>query len=112
MTKCVQRSKASLTNLHNRYRALAVWNPTKEGIYMADARKLARDLIQAGCAAGKTFGISVNRDISQRTVSRAIDEGGKYGEIQLVQEILDAPGLIESSDRTTHRGHRGQSAVQ
>jgi hypothetical protein len=32
------------------------------------------------------------RFMSARTVGRAIDEGGKYGEIQLGREIMDAKG--------------------
>ncbi|KAF7372118.1 hypothetical protein MVEN_00070600 [Mycena venus] len=42
--------------------------------------------------------------MSRRTVARAVNEGGKYGELQLRREIMDAPGFIESSDGTTHRG--------
>ncbi|KAJ6589185.1 hypothetical protein B0H19DRAFT_1248744 [Mycena capillaripes] len=83
--------------------------------YTAVARELARNLTFAGCTAGKVefavrscadaFGIKIrHRFMSRRTVGRAIDEGGKYREIQLAREILDAPGFIESSDGTTHRG--------
>ncbi|KAJ7132017.1 hypothetical protein C8R44DRAFT_612781, partial [Mycena epipterygia] len=83
--------------------------------YSAVSRELARNLTFAGCSAAKVefvvnscvraFGIKVRRRfMSHRTVGRAIDEGGKYGEIQLGREIMDAPGFVESSDGTTHRG--------
>ncbi|KAF8152881.1 hypothetical protein K438DRAFT_1623066, partial [Mycena galopus ATCC 62051] len=86
------------------------------GQYHAASRELARNLTYAGCAAGKiafavkscadTFGVKIrhSRFMDPRSVGRAIDEGGKYGELQLAREILDSPGFIESSDGTTHRG--------
>ncbi|KAJ7197518.1 hypothetical protein B0H12DRAFT_976458, partial [Mycena haematopus] len=88
----------------------------RRGQYTATARELTRSLTHAGCAAEKVaaavkscagaFGIRIkgNRFMSARTVARAIDEGGKYGEIQLAREMLEAPGFVESSDGTTHRG--------
>jgi hypothetical protein len=30
--------------------------------------------------------------MSVRTVGWVVDEGGKYGEIQLAQEVMNAPG--------------------
>ncbi|KAJ7578909.1 hypothetical protein C8J56DRAFT_1110943 [Mycena floridula] len=112
--KRTARAKASLRDLQEAHKKVLVWNPTSHGIFTAEARKLARQLTRAGCAAEKikfaiqccaaAFGITVCRDISRRTVSRAIDEGGKYGEIQLGREILDTQALIESSDGTNHRG--------
>ncbi|KAJ7460376.1 hypothetical protein B0H11DRAFT_1736725, partial [Mycena galericulata] len=83
--------------------------------FTAAARALVRDLTSAGCSAGKiafavescarTFGIEIKRAfISARTVGRVVDEGGKYGEMQLAREIMDAPGFVESTDGTTHRG--------
>jgi hypothetical protein len=112
---------------------LRTWNPKESGQYTADARELARNLIYAGCSAGKvdfavkscarTFGIQIRgrKFMGRRTAGRAVDEGGKYGEIQLAREIMDAPGIclvflgtvalfllflgfVESSDGTTHRG--------
>jgi hypothetical protein len=85
------------------YQQLQTWRPTKNGQYTAAARALARDLTHAGCSAGKiafavescarTFGIEIRRPfMSARTVGRVVDEGGKFGEIQLAREILNAPG--------------------
>ncbi|KAJ7473593.1 hypothetical protein B0H11DRAFT_2429951 [Mycena galericulata] len=72
------------------------------GEYTEVARELARKLSFAGCAADKielavkacaeAFGIQIRRRfMSARTVGRVIDEGGKYGELQLAREILEAP---------------------
>jgi predicted nucleic acid-binding Zn-ribbon protein len=102
--KQVQRAQSSLKELRADYKQLHVWNPMSRGQYSSEARKLARDLTLAGCAAGKVvfavkscaeaFGIKIRRRfMSRRTVSRAVDEGGKYGEIQLAREILNAPGM-------------------
>ncbi|KAJ6547032.1 hypothetical protein B0H19DRAFT_990256, partial [Mycena capillaripes] len=56
-------------------------------------------------SCAEAFGIKIRqRFMSRRTVARAIDEGGKYGEIQLGREIMDSAGFMESSDGTTHRG--------
>ena len=78
----------------------------ESGQYTSAARELARNLIFAGCSAGKVafavkscaraFGIVIahHRFMDKRTVGRAIDEGGKYGEIQLAREIMDAPGML------------------
>ncbi|KAF8194405.1 hypothetical protein K438DRAFT_1506859, partial [Mycena galopus ATCC 62051] len=86
------------------------------GQYTAESRELARSLTYAGCSAGKVefavracaqaFGIEIRhkRFMDRRTVGHAIDEGGKYGEIQLGREIMHATGFVESSDGTTHRG--------
>jgi Ni,Fe-hydrogenase I small subunit len=76
-----------------------------DGQYNSAAQKLAWDLIHTGCATGKAvsavqscaeaFGIKIHRKfMSRRTVSRAIDEGGKYGELQLGREILNSEGMI------------------
>ncbi|KAF7371839.1 hypothetical protein MVEN_00040700 [Mycena venus] len=113
--KQIQRAQTSLKGLKKEYKELRTWEPTEGGQYTAVARELARNLTYAGCAAGKVefavrscadaFGIKIRRRfMSRRTVARAIDEGGKYGEIQLGREIMDSPGFIESSDGTTHRG--------
>ncbi|KAJ7133049.1 hypothetical protein C8R44DRAFT_730245 [Mycena epipterygia] len=113
--KQTNRAKTSLKEIQKAYRDLKTWNPTEEGQYTAASRELARDLTYAGCSAGKvefvvkscarTFGIKIRRRfMSPRTVGRAIDEGGKYGEIQLGREIMEAPGFVESSDGTTHHG--------
>ncbi|KAJ7473578.1 hypothetical protein B0H11DRAFT_2236415 [Mycena galericulata] len=113
--KQAERAKASLKEIEKAYRQLRTWYPMKNGQYSADSRELARVLTSSGCAADKvelvvescarTFGIIIaQRFMSRRTVGWAIDEGGKYGEIQLGREIIEAPGFVESSDGTTHRG--------
>jgi hypothetical protein len=106
--KQAERAKKTLKETKAAYDSLRKWKPTMRGQYTAAARELARNLIHAGCAAGKVefavrscaeaFGIKIgSRFMSRRTVSRAIDEGGKYGEIQLAREIMDAPGMFLSS---------------
>lgn len=100
----VKRSKSSLKEVEKAYRNLRTWDPIVNGQYSAASRELARNLTFAGCSAAKvefavnscarTFGIKVRRRfMSRRSVGRAIDEGGKYGEIQLGREIMDAPGI-------------------
>jgi chromosome segregation ATPase len=101
--KQCDRAKTSLKETRTAYDALRTWRPTQGGQYTSAARELARNLIQAGCAAGKvefavmscarTFGVAIEQGfMSARTVSHALDEGGKYGELQLAREIMDAPG--------------------
>ncbi|KAJ6461405.1 hypothetical protein C8R45DRAFT_912233 [Mycena sanguinolenta] len=113
--KQVKRAKMSSKQAQIKYTRLRTWNPKTDGQYHSVSRKLARDLTRAGCAAGKVafavescadaFGITIRgRFMGRRTVGRVIDEGGKYGEIQLGQEIMNAPGFVEGSDGTTHRG--------
>ncbi|KAJ7748172.1 hypothetical protein DFH07DRAFT_962243 [Mycena maculata] len=113
--KKIQRHKDSLKTIRDAYNALRVWNAMTNGQYTAVARELARALTYAGCAAekieyavqacAKAFGIKIRRRfMSARTVARAIDEGGKYGDLQLAREIMDAPGFVESSDGTTLHG--------
>ncbi|KAJ7588432.1 hypothetical protein C8J56DRAFT_785804 [Mycena floridula] len=102
--KQVDRAQSSLKALRHEYKTLRLWNPTVSGVYTAEARCLARRLTTAGCATEKVkfaicscasaFGITMCRDISRRTVSHAIDEGRKYGEIQLGREIRAAPSMI------------------
>ncbi|KAJ7615524.1 hypothetical protein FB45DRAFT_757915 [Roridomyces roridus] len=114
------RAKLSLAAVRKSYKALKTWHPMKHGQYTSKARQLARKLTWTGTAAEKlayavescaeAFGIGLSRNfMSARTVERANDEGGKYGELQLGREIAEAPGkyligFIESSDGTTHRG--------
>ncbi|KAJ7437330.1 hypothetical protein FB451DRAFT_1416903 [Mycena latifolia] len=113
--KQADRAKSSFKEAKKAYDTLRIWNPMESGEYTAAARELVRQLSYAGCAAGKiefavkccaqTFGIEIRRRfMSARTVGRAIDEGGKYGELQLAREIMDAPGFVKSSDGTMHRG--------
>ncbi|KAJ7167103.1 hypothetical protein C8R46DRAFT_1219483 [Mycena filopes] len=109
------RLKSTLKNVRHDYVALQTFKTTERGEYKTGVRKVVRDLTFAGCAAGKVefairscaeaFGIKIRGNCpSRRTVARAIDEGGKYGEVQLAREIMNAPGFIEGSDGTTHRG--------
>ncbi|KAJ7504739.1 hypothetical protein B0H11DRAFT_1669466, partial [Mycena galericulata] len=113
--KRVSRAQISLKGIRKLYRALRTWEPTRNGLYTAEARKLARDLTFTGCAAGKIafaihccaemFGIRIlSRFMSRRTVGRALDEGGTYAQLQIAREIQNAAGFIEGSDGTTHRG--------
>ncbi|KAJ7724715.1 hypothetical protein DFH07DRAFT_971112 [Mycena maculata] len=106
----------SLKKMEKRYNDLAIWDAKEDGEFTGVARELSRNLTYAGVSAGKmefavlscarAFGIKVrqNKFMSRHTVGRTIDEGGKYGELQLAREILEAPGFVESSDGTTHRG--------
>ncbi|KAJ7469640.1 hypothetical protein FB451DRAFT_1038781 [Mycena latifolia] len=114
--KQTHRAQTTLKEVRKAYRNLETWDPMEAGSYSAASRELVRDLSYAGCSAGKvehvvkscarTFGIKIRRRfMSRRSVGRAIDEGGKYGELQLAREIMEAPvGFVESSDGTTHRG--------
>jgi hypothetical protein len=70
---------------------------TQKGIYTIQARKLARIMVDAGCARGKVgslmervgdiFGVHINRSMSRRTVSRAIGEGGVAAKMQITYEL-------------------------
>ncbi|KAJ6549964.1 hypothetical protein B0H19DRAFT_1264834 [Mycena capillaripes] len=51
--KQAQRAQTSLKGLKKAYKELCTWEPTEGGQYTATARELARNLIYAGCAAGK-----------------------------------------------------------
>jgi len=99
-----QRAKLSLKVTQKDYKNLRTWDPMDKGQYSTASRELARNLTFAGCSAAKVafavnscaraFGIKVRRRfMSRRSVGRAVDEGGKYGEIQLGREIMDAPGI-------------------
>ncbi|KAJ7094890.1 hypothetical protein C8R43DRAFT_907989 [Mycena crocata] len=110
-----ERAKSSLRTGKKAYADIRVWDPMENGQYHTTSRELARNLTFAGCSASKVafvvescaraFRIEIKRHfMSSRTVGRAIDEGGKYGELQLAREIMDAPGFVEHSDGTTHRG--------
>ncbi|KAJ7456357.1 hypothetical protein B0H11DRAFT_2244041 [Mycena galericulata] len=113
--KRADRTKQSLEKIQKAYKELKTWDPMKHGIYSDASRELARKLTFSGCSADKvafvvescasTFGVYIRRPfMSRRTVGRAIDEGGKFGEIQLAREIIESPGFVESSDGTTDRG--------
>ncbi|KAI0051072.1 hypothetical protein FA95DRAFT_1486152 [Auriscalpium vulgare] len=83
---------------------------TRGGAYTSQARALARTLVKNGCAMGsvasvvakvaKTFGVSVDRSMSRRSVSRAVLEGGIAAKIQLGYEISQAQS---NGDGTSHK---------
>ncbi|KAJ7767719.1 hypothetical protein B0H16DRAFT_1882430 [Mycena metata] len=113
--KQANRAKLSLKEIKMAYNVLRIWNPTEGGEYTEAACELARLLTRAGCAASKiefavkacaqAFGIQIRRCfMSARTVGRALEEGGKYAEMQVAREIMEAPGFVESSDGTSHHG--------
>ncbi|KAJ7749920.1 hypothetical protein B0H16DRAFT_1318933, partial [Mycena metata] len=113
--KQANQAKSSLKEIKMAYDTLRIWKPTEGGEYTEAARELARLLTHAGCAASKiefavkacaqAFGIQIRHCfISARTVGRALDEGGKYAEIQVARETMEAPGFVESSDGTNHHG--------
>lgn len=73
----------------------------KKGTYTSSARELARVLYKAGCAASKvgkaitavarTIGVQLkHREMSRRTVLRALAEGGIAAKIQIGYEIRQA----------------------
>ncbi|KAJ7735672.1 hypothetical protein B0H14DRAFT_3898633, partial [Mycena olivaceomarginata] len=76
------------------------WDLTKGGAYTADARAMARELVNAGCSqekvgsiiqyVGQKAGRSVKKKMSRRTVQRALMEGGVAARIQLAHEMADA----------------------
>jgi hypothetical protein len=110
--KRAERAQTSLKDVKHAYNKLRTWRPTKHGQYTAEARELARHLSRAGCSAGKVkfavqscaqaFGIQIRNQqfMGRRTVGRAIDEGGKYGEIQLGREIMNSKGICARSFRS------------
>ena len=74
-----------------------------KGVYTAQAHRLARELLKAGCsyervgdamlACAKAFGIKVHGKMSGCTVLQARDEGGYFGLMQLGREIIQSSGL-------------------
>ncbi|KAJ7854879.1 hypothetical protein B0H13DRAFT_1642168, partial [Mycena leptocephala] len=81
------------------------------GAYTIQARKLARMMVDAGCARGKVgslmqrvgdiFGVHIDRKMDRRTVSRAIGEGGVAAKMQVTYEL----GLNKgNADSTSNRG--------
>ncbi|KAJ7016319.1 hypothetical protein C8F04DRAFT_982116, partial [Mycena alexandri] len=81
------------------------------------SRELVRNLSYTGCAAGKVafaisscakaFGIEIRgRLMSARTVGRVIDEGGKYGELQIAREIMESEELRWDNSLRTHNRSR------
>jgi hypothetical protein len=84
------------------------------GVYSEEARELCRVLVQAGCSQKligsvieevlASAGVNiVGPTMSERTVARAVLEGGIMADIQLGHEISQADGLTVSGDGTTHK---------
>ncbi|KAJ7895747.1 hypothetical protein B0H13DRAFT_1624250 [Mycena leptocephala] len=92
---------------------------TEKGIYTIHARKLARIMVDSGCARGKVgtlmerigqiFGVHINRKMSRRTVSRAIAEGGIAAKMQATFELSLNKGVTISADSTSNRGQNIES---
>jgi hypothetical protein len=98
------RAQASLRKYRSSLRSKTTWSAKKGDTYTAQARRLARELLKAGCsservgdamlACAKAFGIKVRGKMSRRTVLRARDEGGYFGLMQLGREIIHSSGLF------------------
>ncbi|EIN03303.1 hypothetical protein PUNSTDRAFT_78412 [Punctularia strigosozonata HHB-11173 SS5] len=85
-----------------------------KGIHTDRTRSLARKLVSK-CkvpmhrvndvvhAVADELDITVLRDISRRTVQRAVREGGIASKIQITNALHDADGITLSGDGTTHR---------
>lgn len=75
----------------------------KKGVYTPKARTLARILVASGCSRkqagkvlnkiGKLWGVDSKREMSARTVGRAVDEGGEAAKMQLAYELTLNPGM-------------------
>ncbi|KAF8202587.1 hypothetical protein K438DRAFT_1757917 [Mycena galopus ATCC 62051] len=92
---------------------------TEKGVYTTHARKLARIMVDSGCARGKVgtlmerigqiFGVHINRKMSRRTVSRAVAEGGIAAKMQSTFELSLNKGITISADSTSNRGQNIES---
>ncbi|KAJ7075390.1 hypothetical protein B0H15DRAFT_791892, partial [Mycena belliarum] len=111
----IRRSMQSLTRTVARAkRKESMRRITEKGIYTMEARKLARIMVDSGCARGKVgslmkeigsvFGVHISRGISRRTVGRAIEEGGVGTKMQVAYELLNCQGVTISADSTSNRG--------
>ncbi|KAJ4484512.1 hypothetical protein C8R41DRAFT_921591 [Lentinula lateritia] len=58
---------------------------------------------------GHTFGLNLTSEMSRRTVSRAILEGGVAVKLQMGYEILNTPGMTLSADSTSRRKQNYES---
>jgi hypothetical protein len=94
----VQRAAGILSHSIARAKSKRIFcRVTQKGIYTIQARKLARIMVDAGCARGKVgtlmervgeiFGVHINRSMSRRTVSRAVGEGGVAAKMQITYEL-------------------------
>ena len=94
------RAQASLRKYRSSLRSKTTGSAAKGRTYTAQARRLARELLKAGCsservgdamlACAKAFGIKVREKMSRRTVLRARDKGGYFGLMQLDREIISS----------------------
>ena len=97
------RAQASLHKCRSSLKSKTTWSAKKGGVYTAQARRLARELLKAGCsservgdailACARAFGIKVHKKMSGRTALRARDEGGYFGLMQLGREIIQSSGF-------------------
>ncbi|KDQ57065.1 hypothetical protein JAAARDRAFT_131143 [Jaapia argillacea MUCL 33604] len=84
-----------------------------KGAYASETRALVRALVNSGCSqrkvgkvlklVGKAMGMSIDREISRRTVGRIILEGGIAAEMQIGYEVSQVKGLAFNGDGTTLR---------
>ncbi|CAA7263672.1 unnamed protein product [Cyclocybe aegerita] len=106
-------AQATLHDTHMDLQSKKVWVLKKQGVYTPHARRLARELLKAGCASEHVvnamvacthaFGMKVCHKMSAHTVLHACDKGGYFGLMQLGREIMQAEGFRESSNGTTHQ---------
>ena len=98
LTVSTCNAQASLREYsRSRLRSKTTWSAVKGRTYTAQACRLARELLKAGCsservgdamlACTKAFGIKVREKMSRRT---ARDEGGYFGLMQLGREIISS----------------------
>lgn len=90
--------------------------------YTWEARQLARDIVEVGCArsrvgtviekVAKTFGVEIKSLMSERTVSRAILEGGIASQLQLAYEWARTGSITISADSTSHRKQTSSPDIQ
>ncbi|KAJ6537178.1 hypothetical protein B0H19DRAFT_1079548 [Mycena capillaripes] len=111
----IRRSIRTLSRSVDRARKqLSVRCVTAKRIYTTEARKLARIMVDSGCARGKVgpgmerigtvFGIHINRVMSRRTVGRAVEEGVVAAKMQVAFELSSSKGVTISADSTSNRG--------
>ncbi|THV05639.1 hypothetical protein K435DRAFT_647075 [Dendrothele bispora CBS 962.96] len=115
LTRSIVKSKSRIPNLLR----LKQKGPGRGGIYSKDARKLAREMVAAGCSrqkvgtliknVGATFGIEIKSTMSRCTVSRAVLEGGVAAKMQIGYEMLQTNACTISADSTSHRKQNYES---
>lgn len=98
----LKRTAGSLSRSLTRAKKSPMRRITEKGIYTMQARKLARMMTDSGCARGKVgslmqrlgdmFGVHISREMSRRTVGRAIEEGGVAAKMQVVYELSKNKG--------------------